>query len=353
MSATAKNLQYYLDHPEEMPTDVKEIERLTRESHEDAMTQGQKPLDVEVFAGKPDTTDAAGGVKAEEAKDKVEAKPAAKGEEKPVVKAEAAPVEKPEEAKPEGVLAKDGKHVIPYSQLESARQRAATAEELAREQAARIAALEAKSKPVEGAQTDMLTEEELAVLEADSPTLAKTLRGQQAMIRRLSETVQGLAEQREAEVEKTEAEIATEIQSAIDANPTLAGWQTAEDQSMWDRAAKFDQVLRADPLYANKPFADRFAKVVEMTNAAVGAEESPKEETPAVVPKPEDVKAQAEAKLKAAAKAAKPTSLSQIPGGAPPAVDEKEKLEQMSPTAMGQLFLSMTPEQREAYLSNL
>jgi hypothetical protein len=40
----------------------------------------------------------------------------------------------------------------------------------------------------------MLTEEELKVLEADSPTLAKTLRAQQAAIVKLTDTVEKITE---------------------------------------------------------------------------------------------------------------------------------------------------------------
>jgi len=75
------------------------------------------------------------------------------------------------------------------------------------------------------------------------------------------------------------------------------------------------------------------------------------EEKPSL--KPEDVRAAAAAKLAEKGKSAKPVSMSQIPGGAPPAVDEKQKVEQMSPTALGNHFLGMTREQMDAYLATL
>lgn len=346
MSAAAqKDLNYYLAHPDDMPTDPKEIERLANAHMEAAMEAGTEEMDVNKVVGTAD--EPPGAAAAEKVEGKADAPAAETG--KPAAEAPAA------DAKPDGILAKDGKNVIPYSQLESARTRAAAAEALARDQAAELATLRAsKAAPEPAADAEMLTEEELSALEADSPTLAKTLRAQQAAIRDLRDTVEVVTKRQASDVASQEAEVKSEIQTAIDANPTLATWQTSEDQTMWDRASGFDKLLRAMPEYANVPFADRFAKVVEMTQSALGVEPEPAPEpqqheqlTPA------QIKAAATAKVAKVTAAKKPVTLSDIPGGAPPAVDERQKVEEMSPVALGQLFLGMTEEQRQAYLASL
>jgi len=353
-----KDLTYYLAHPDEMPEDPKEIERLSRDHISAALESGSVPLNVDTIVGKQDEKKegAPSDAKVEEvAKPAAEAKAEEKKPEEP--KAEEKKAEEPakaEEPKPDGILAKDGKNLIPYSQLESARARAATAEAIVKEQASKIEALTAKKPDAAAPNVEMLTEEELAVLEADSPTLAKTLRAQQAAIQTLTETVKSVTQRQAEQVATEETVVKTEIQTAIDGNPTLAAWQTAEDQTMWNEASKFDKLLRESPKYADVPFADRFAKVVELTNSALGLEAP----APAVVeekkaPTPEEVRAAAAAKLAEKQKSAKPVSLSQIPGGAPPAVDEKDKVEQMSPVALGQHFTSMSRDQLDAYLASL
>ena len=351
MSAAAKkDLNYYLNHTDEMPTDPKEIEALANEHMDAALNAGTEVMNVDKIVGKADEPEGAAAAK-EVADEPAKAEPAKAEEAKPEA-------EKPEgEVKPEGILAKDGKNVIPYSQLESARQRAAAAEALAREQAQELATLRAaKAAPTEQVtDAEMLSDEELSALEADSPTLAKTLRAQQAAIRNLREIVGNVA-QNQASQAASEAEVVkSEIQTAIDANPMLAAWQTSEDQTLWNEASRIDRALRESPKYANVSFADRFKTVVEMTRVAMGLPaETPAasaEEAPA--PTQEEIKAAAQAKLAESSKGKRPVSLSDVPGGAPPAVDERQKVEDMSPVALGQQFLSMNKEQLETYLASL
>jgi len=367
MSVPAKNLQYYLDHTDEMPTDPAEIEKLANEHLAQANEAGTEELTVDKFVppdDKDDKTRAPSDAKVEAKDDKADEQATADAEAKAVADALAADAAKKADekaaedlakaeadktARPEGILAKDGKNVIPYSQLETARARTTAAEALAKEQAVEIERLKAeKETPKEDVAT--LTKEELDTLEADSPTLAKTLRAQQASIQKLTEQLQAVAERQEDQAVVQETEVKSEIQAAIDANPTLAGWQTAEDQTLWNEASRFDKVLRESPAYANKSFADRFTKVVELTQSALGIE-TPKAEVELPKLTPEQIKAAAQAKLKG--KTSVPVSSSQIPGGAPPAVDERERVEQMSVQELGNKFMNMTPEQMEAYLTTL
>lgn len=337
MSATAKDLSYYLEHTDEMPTDPKEIERLANAHIETALEAGTEQMDVDKIVGKADVP----GVAAAEEEKKDETAEEAK----PATDAEPA-------AKPEGILAKDGKNVIPYSQLENARQRAATAEALAKAQAQELATLRAaREKPVAAPDAEMLTEEELSALEADSPTLAKTLRAQQSAIQTLRNELTDVVQVQRNRATSEAEEVRSEIQTAIDANSTLAGWQTSEDQTTWNMASAFDKTLRAMPQYANISFEDRFKVVVKMTQDALGVE--PEALSQEVSLTPAQIKAAATAKLAAVKKAKKPVTLSDIPGGAPPAVDERQKVEEMSSVALGNQFLGMTREQMDEYLQSL
>lgn len=336
---SAQNLKYFLEHPDEMPIDPKELERLTNEHIAGALDSGTEELDVEKIVGK-------------EAEKTGEPAPA-KSEEPPK---EAAKPQEPEakETKPEGILAKDGKNVIPYAQLESARQRAAQAEAkaaeataLAQQQAEELAALRAGKQPQDA---EMLTEEELTALEGESPTLAKTLRGQQAAIRQLREELENVRGRQEAQAKTEEELVKDEIQAAIDANPMLAQWQADEDQTLWNEVVRFDKMLRESPRYAKVSFGDRFADAVELTRVSMKLPPEPKQETTLTQ---EELRAAAERKLADKSKASRPVSLSQIPGGAPPAVDERQKVEEMSSVALGNQFLGMTKDQIDAYLANL
>jgi hypothetical protein len=338
-----KDLRYYLEHTDEMPTDPKELERLANEHMDLAMESGTEVMNVDKIVGEQPPEPAANKPAEVQAEPEKPAEPAKAAE-------AAKPAEPAAEVKPDGILAKDGKNVIPYSQLETARQRAATAEALARAQAEELAALKAQ-KPAPAAEPEFLTADELAALEADSPTLAKQLRTQQAAIQSLRETVATVTQSVQSRVAAEEAEAKSDIQTAIDGNAVLASWQTSEDQSLWAEATRFDKLLRESPKYANVPYAERFAKVVELTQNAMGLEVPKPAE--AEQPTQEQIKAAALDKLKKVAAKSTPTTLSQIPGGAPPAVDELAKVEGMSPTALGNQFLNMTKDQMEAYLSTL
>ena len=355
VSATQKDLKYYLENPDDMPTDPKEIERLANEHMQAAMELGAEQLSIDNLVQKDEPKPE---VKAEAAEpdDKVKETETPKAEE-----AKEAPKEEPKpqaaEVKPEGVLAKDGKNVIPYAVLESARERAAAAEQLAAEQLKELETLRAqKPKEREEPKSEMLSDEELTALEAESPTLAKLLRAQQATIQNLTGTVEQIKGREEQRTSTEKAEVKSEIQTAIDAVPKLAAWQAAEDKTAFNIASLHDKTLRAIPKYKDVSFEDRFKKVVELTEATLAEQQ---EETPAAgkpevkAPTATEVRAAAEAKLAAAKSKGVPKSLSDIPGGAPPAVDERERIEQMSVFELGNKFMGMSPEQREAYLSGL
>lgn len=253
---------------------------------------------------------------------------------------------------PEGVQAKDGKHVIPYSVLERERSRAARAESALQALAAEIEQLKT-GKPAAPAQVQF-SEDELAQLDGDLPSVAKAIRAQMAMVESLTNTVSQLQREQSVVVQTQHRAIEDDIEAAIAAIPDLAAWRDAAsresdpDPLMFNRACDLDAVLRNDPVWANRSIAERFAKVVETISALYGGQSvAPKTE-----PDPADLKKAADAKL-ASAPAPVPTSLSDIPGGAPPSQSDFETLESASAVALGNRFLSMTPEQQDAMLARI
>lgn len=271
-----------------------------------------------------------------------------------------------DESDAEGVLARDGKNVIPYSVLKGERERAARAEQLAKDAEAQIADLKAQlaagnqgATPGDSARTtgaapeaEALSEEELEAIREDFPTMYKALKAQQATIAALQTKLQPVEQEREQRVRTEAEERAIAVRDAIDATPKLAHIQ-ATDPKLFAAAQRFDTVLREDPDWAGKPLAERFAHVVTLIETTHGAIEIPGAKPPTAQKTPEDLKKEAQAAAAKAAKPAVPSSLSDFPAGSPPAQDETQALEAMSQAQLADKFARMSPDQVDAFLSNL
>lgn len=271
------------------------------------------------------------------------------------------------EPEPDGVATKDGKHVIPYSVLKSERDRATRAEQLANEMAEKVKALEAAqsgnqgAKQGESARTDPqpptvsdLSPEDLAALKEDFPTVYKAVMASMAAADRLAAQLQPVQEtvrNAEAEKERTAQE---SVQDAIDSVPKLAHMQ-ASNKEAFELAKQFDATLRTQKAWAEKPLSERFAKVAEMVESAIGPIEVPGSKTTSQ-PSAEDLRKAAIAKAAQAAKASRtdvPTSLSEFPAGQNAAQDEREAAENMTPLQLAEKFASMTPDQMDAYFRTM
>jgi len=274
-----------------------------------------------------------------------------------------------QEAEAVGVATKDGKHVIPYSVLQAERERAAAATEALKTANTKLAELEAVAKANLGVKTepaapnkanaDDMSEEDLAILKEDFPTVYKgimSMRAQAAALEARLKPVQESVEQDAAQRERTMAE---QVQEGIDATPKLAHIK-ATSPEQFELAAQFDKALRTQPEWQGKSFADRFAKVVEMVEAVKGEIVVPgaaAKPAPAPAAKtPDQLKEEAKAIAAAAATSTKtgaPGSLSDFPSGKAAAADERERVETMTTADLSKMFAKMTPEQMDAYLSNL
>lgn len=190
-----------------------------------------------------------------------------------------------EEEAIKGVSSKNGEHVLPYSVLESERQRnAQLQQELAerdrelqearnqREQAEatqrKIELLQQQLekngiKPAQLAEELQLTEEELANLEDDYGDMgsvgAKTAR----KLIHLEQTVSKLLTQAEtvkAKPAEQPDDLVAETQAAIAATDGLS--DVMRDPVLSKKAIAIDDELKALPQFANKPLKDRFAEVM-------------------------------------------------------------------------------------------
>lgn len=271
------------------------------------------------------------------------------------------------EADAAGVATKDGKHVIPYSVLKSERDRASRAEQIAREAQERVAALEQQLKAGnqganngEGARTDQqqptasdLSAEDLEALKEDFPTVYKAVMASMAAAKALETKLQPVEESvRSAEAERERSATET-VQDAIDSVPKLAHIQ-ATNKDAFELAKQFDATLRTQSAWANKPLSERFAKVTEMVESAIGPIDLPGSKKAS--PSAEDLAKAAKAKAEQDAKASRtnvPTSLSEFPAGQHAAQDEREAAEQLTHQQLAEKFAGMNADQMDAYFRSL
>lgn len=271
-----------------------------------------------------------------------------------------------EEKQPDGVSTKDGKHIIPYSVLQENRERARKAEEELAETKRRIAELEAKAGAAqsEGVKNEEiaapqnlegLSVEELETLKEDFPITHKAWQSINAQLEALKAQLAPVRDTVERQKIDAERTVQEQVQEAIDANPKLA-YIASQQGPEFELAKNFDNALKNSPAWANKPMSERFAKVVEMVEAANGQINVPGVKSDPPSKSQEELKAEAQERAKQLAKQNKtsvPSSLSDFPAGQPVSIDEKDAIENMTPLQLAAKFGSMKPDDLEAYLQNL
>lgn len=266
---------------------------------------------------------------------------------------------------PKGVQAKDGQHIIPYSVLERERDRASRAEQTAQALADQLQKLQSGTATAATADATavQLTDDDLAQLDTDLPGVAKVIRAQMQMIEKLTGTVQTLQHGQESQQTSAEQQRRDEEEAAIAANENLTALRSTmgEDpkaQARWNRVVDTYQSLREDP----ELFALDTASLINKAEQSVAAIYGPvvKSETTPATPAAKPTEESQAAALKQAADAALkaqpgtvPTSLSDFPGGTPPAQNDIETLSNASPVQLGQKFMSMSPDQIESYLARV
>lgn len=244
------------------------------------------------------------------------------------------------------ILAKDGKHTIPYEELESSRAESKRLAEQLREQQALIEQLKAAKAEDAKSGTTEATDELIANLKEDYPTLAEAV--QKLIDMKVGEAVASVS--KELEPLKANARL-----SAEDAH-FAAIRQEHEDFDSIIESGKLHDWVKGLPSYA-RPGAEAVMKggsaadVISLLSDFKQATGKPDE----VEVQPTTDTAAKAAKVIAKAKEAKaiPNSLSDVPSGGLPASDELGSLENMSDNALLGAFLSMDPAKVSEKLARL
>jgi hypothetical protein len=257
------------------------------------------------------------------------------------------------------VLNKSGKGIIPYEkhkalrvensvlreQLQAAQDARSTLEGLMKQKD------EARSK-TDVAEADDAIARHLEALKDDMPELHQVitavLEGSRKQGERLEQTLEELKREREKEKEESERieqlSVAEQVAEAKDDNPDLVHWESSDPEA-WDEALRQDEILRINSRWANKPYSERFDEVVRRVRAIMPEASSPRKQ-----PDPETVKAEAKAKL-SSAPVRKPTTLSDIQGGAPATVSDE--ISAMSPHELARKLMSMPAHKAAALRAEL
>ncbi len=267
--------------------------------------------------------------------------------------ADAAPpttTEPEKQSKPSGVLSKDGKTVLSFAVVQSARA------EKAAERQARLAAeaerdalrqqledLKAGKKPaVEAADT---LDDEIAEAAADFPLLARIHEANKDL-RKEIEALKGKGSTKPEPdaAGATEKNPAEALQDDIDAVPSLAEWQAA-DPEQWARAVELDKALINSPKWRGKSQVERFQHVTRLVADEFDIQED--EPTPAPqrnTPNRADPKT-----VIANVKRSAPNTLSDFKSGAPEA--NEARLDRMPATKALARMEEMSDEEIEAHLA--
>lgn len=259
------------------------------------------------------------------------------------------------------IQAKDGKHFLPYDVLEGTRKQVAEFKAQLEEQQAENERLrqlvEAKqTKGDDGGQqaTGKVpeTKEEAVLAEfvrknGKTPDefraeygddLTRSFMAQAEDTVDLRDQLKTLVQDRQQRVETEEEAVARTVQESIDAIPALADVQ-ANDPIRWKAAVVIDQALRDDPQFQNLTYVERFKEVAKRLGLPTeNARPSGKTQQPSGTTDDDD---------------GYPASLSDFPGGAPPAGSELESIDKIDVSDLGARFSDMSPKQMEAYLTNL
>lgn len=249
-----------------------------------------------------------------------------------------------DEQQPEGILARDGKHIIPFARLEAAEQRARDyAEQLKALQEAQAAGKpddEAASQATEG----LLSDDELAELDAELPALAKVIRAQQAQLTSMAGQVAELNKTRDTRTAESVDDGAKAWNEALEQNAKAKFLDATLAPEVGQKFINVTAALYAD--WDTMSNEDRAAAIVRQYEAVHGEVKVTSIATqPAAKPAAPVVKTPAIPDV--------PVSMNGIPGGSAPAVDEAAALLSKSGAELTQDFMSMRSEDIEAALNRI
>jgi hypothetical protein len=270
-----------------------------------------------------------------------------------------------------GVATQDGKGVLDYEVLKSARTSEAAARRELDEALNRIRTLETQitsasttEDPKAQDQAQESKDELLGQLDQlaeDFPELAGVFKTLHTNVTALQTKVGTLEGRAVSEMQEEQEAVAQAIRAAIDNNPLLSLWE-ASDPEAWGRAHQFDDLLKNRKEWAGKPFAERFEQVAKMVLLDYPQAKRPTTASGGVLPtggkenavstslsmmSVEDLSRKADQALDEAGEF-QPRTLSDIPGGTPPSDKDRSNL---SVTQLEGMFENWTDDQITAYLA--
>ena len=316
---STKDLEYFEQHPEEMTDEIMEA----------LMTGGVIEDDTDAEQSEEET-----------------------GEESAAGVDQANQDKEPDQV----VLAKDGKHTIPFEELEKSRAEARAAKEELESYRQKVAELESERAALQAARDEKAAagedtselDEALRALEEDYPTISM------GMDRKLAT--------RDAEIEALKKEIA-DLKSAVTPIQKSARESAAEAHFNAIRSAhedfdtlvengKLAEWVKSLPAYA-RPGAEAVMErgstqdVIELVTSYKSAHTTTTDSNESVADKAK------QAIEKAKAKQSVPTSLSEVSAAGVPASEELGQYEQMSDAALMGAFMSMDPAKLNERLARL
>lgn len=257
------------------------------------------------------------------------------------------------------ILAKDGKHTIPFERLTEAREAAQTWKAQAEAAQAQLAALQSQAQErSEAGKTATATDKQVAAATAaiDAGAVDPEIFGdfsEAALAKGIKTLVEMGVQQAKAELQ---GEL-TKVVEPLQAKQAVSA-RDAHYQAIYDKHPDADSVAESAELQAwiaRQPSftRDGFQAVLAKGSAAQVIElfDSFKQAagTPAAAASKDAVKAQAKAAV-AKVSAPVPLSLSDIPGVAGPA-NKTEAMEQMDAVSLLETMQGMSLEQRETFLN--
>lgn len=248
-------------------------------------------------------------------------------------------------AEAQGVLARDGKNVLPYAVLKGTREQNTKLQQqlqelaehnkaLQEQLAAQQAGTAAPAQTDEAAAVPGMSDDELAQLTETLPDpLANAIKALVMNSRQTQQQLEELQGRQQQEDTARKQTLAETVQEAIDAHPDLRAWQASEDQTLWTRAKQFDSILRTDPEWRDKTMVERFEHVAFLVSG--------KTRTPAAPTTPSLAEQAAAAVVrKTAGAAAVPITHSDLPAGTPAAQSERDRIESLDNAGLERLFAS-------------
>ncbi|EOW9437728.1 ATPase [Vibrio cholerae] len=189
-------------------------------------------------------------------------------------------------AKPDGILAKDQKHIIPMEVLERERQEKAQLRQELEELKAHSAQLEKAQRmidvrnkqleelgvaPADLPEDVTIDEKKLAALQEDYPELAPFFLAMNNKIEALVSSGTVAASTTSTETESAAPVDNAELTTALQANADLQSWMS-EGGARWNTAQQIDDHLASSSEWSNRSYAERFEEVSKRVRLAFGDE---------------------------------------------------------------------------------